>query len=133
MNASFKYLGEKVKRKGRKVKIFNSYFFPTRHGHGNYTSSNYNFHATKRWTKPSSLPAKCQTVFDLDLMVFPIFLRVRRHWLCGVIVNKKKSTPKFFLFNSDIEHRRYVTEHRRIENSMKRWWRDERASRTREF
>jgi len=131
MNASFKYLGWKVKRQGRKVKIFNSYFFTTLHGHGNYSSTNYNFQATKRWTKPSRLPAECQTVFDLDLMVFPIFLKVRRHWLCGVIINR--STPKFCIFNSDIMHRGYATEHRRIVKSMKRWWTDERATRAKEI
>jgi len=125
VNASFKYLGDKVKRMGRKIKIFNSFFFTTLHGHGNYTSSNYNFHATKRWTKPSRLPGKCQTVFDLDMMAFPIFLKLRRHWLCGIIVNKVRCAPKFLLFNSDIANRGYTTEHQRIICSMKRWWSDE--------
>jgi len=129
VNASYKYLGEKVKRLGRKIKIFNSFFFTTLHGHGNYTSSNYNFHATRRWTKPSRLPGKCQNVFDLDMMAFPIFLKVRRHWLCGIIVNKDRCAPKFLLFNSDFAHRGYETEHRRIISSMKRWWRDERTTR----
>jgi len=130
VNASFKYLGEKVKKMGQKIKIFNSFFFTTLHGHGNYTSDNYNFHATKRWTKPSRLPRKCQTVFDLDMMAFPIFLKLRRHWLCGIIVNKVRCAPKFLLFNSDIANRGYATEHQRIISSMNRWWNDERTIRT---
>jgi len=129
VNASFKDLGEKVKLTGRKIKIFSSFFFTTLHGQGKYISSNYNFKATKRWTKSSRLPGKSRTVFDLELMVFPIFLKFRQHWLCGVIVNKERACPKFFLFNSDVVHRRYVKEHRRIIISIQRWWRDERATR----
>lgn len=129
VNASFQYLGEKMERRGRKIKIFNSFFFTTLHGNQDYNPINYNFQAIKRWTKPSRLPGKYQTVFELDLIVFPIFLRQRQHWVCGVIVNKERCNPEFFLFNSDVLNREYDMDHLKILSSITRWWRDEYTTR----
>jgi len=130
MNAGFRFLEEKLARHKRKIKFFSSFFFTTLHGNRDYDPSNYNFNATKRWTKPSRLPGMCQNVFELEKIVFPIFLKKRSHWICGVILNKDRYSSELFLFNSDdFNGKSYRTEHLKIKNSMNMWWKDEHAAR----
>jgi len=118
-----------MERLGRKIKILNSFFFTTLHGNQDYNPSNYNFSSIKRWTKPSRLPGNCQTVFELELIVLPIYLKLRQHWVCGVIVNKERCSPEFLLFNSDVLNRGYKMDHLKIVTSITRWWRDEHTTR----
>jgi len=130
MNASFRYLEEKLSRQKRKIKFFSSFFFTTLHGNQDYDPSNYNFNATKRWTKPARLPGMCQNVFELEMLVFPIFLKHRSHWICGVILNKDRYNSELFLLNSDdFNGKSYRAEHIKIMNSMNRWWKDEHMAR----
>jgi len=91
-----------------KLLVMNSFWF-SKLTHSNKKNTydkkvlqDYKYANVKRWSKPSKIRAatngQCETVFDLDYMIFPVHIEDRQHWMLGVV---DFTGNKIMCYNSD--------------------------------
>jgi len=81
----------------------------------------YCYNSVKRWTREKRLPKGCKTVLDLDIILFPVHLKSRYHWMISIIHVKSR---QLIVYNS-LRSADFEEEEKWVAHIVERWWADE--------
>jgi hypothetical protein len=133
MNIWLKLLQRTLNKKGVKTLCLSSHFFTKltksmgcEQLDGSWkldSSSNefYCYKSVKRWTRQKRLPEGCKTFLDLDIILFPVHLKSRYHWMISIIHVK---TRQLIVYNS-LRVADFDEEEKWVAHIVERWWADE--------
>jgi len=86
----------------------------------------YCYNSVKRWTREKRLPQGCKTVLDLDILLFPVHLKSRYHWMISIIHVKSRQV---IVYNS-LRSADFDEEEKWVAYIVERWWVDEYTDKT---